>query len=273
MRAITILFSILFLTGEVGPVQAQISGRDREAFKQIIEAQINAFRDNDAEKAFSYAVPALKKRFGTAERFMKVVRDGYPAIFLPRQYLFGDVTGGSERPTQRVRLVGPHGHPWLALYGFERKGYHGTWKITGVTLQPLDQPQIQKVFPSDDDEEVAEALPAVGARLSAALSHEGGGVRFAASFDTETGKIEVVKIGEQSAEDKDFELWLINGDKPPVSLGLVDGKDLKAPAVPAKLQSEFKAGAKLAISIEPRGGSTTGAPTGPVIASGPIRKQ
>ena len=130
-----------------------------------------------------------------------------------------------------------------------------------------------KVAPKQEQKaQPAEGLPVAEERFVAALAPKGGDVRFAASFNTRTRQIVVIKVGDQEAEDKDFELWFIDGKKAPVSLGLVDGKDLKAPAVPVKLQSAFVKGGTLAISVEPKGGSTTGAPTGPVIATGPIQK-
>ena len=54
-------------------------------------------------------------------------------------------------------------------------------------------------------------------------------------------------------------------------LGLVGGSGKKAAAVSAKLKPDFAAGVTLAISVEPPGGSTTGAPTGPVVAMGPVK--
>jgi len=63
-----------------------------------------------------------------------------------------------------------------------------------------------------------------------------------------------------------YELWLIVGDAAPVSLGLID-----APAVTRALAT-MPAGAIIAVSLEPAGGSTTGAPTGPVLVTGVVTK-
>ena len=60
------------------------------------------------------------------------------------------------------------------------------------------------------------------------------------------------------------EVWLIVGDAAPVSLGLIDGAALTL-AAPALVP-----GMVLAISLEPTGGSPTGAPTGPVLVLGVI---
>ncbi len=65
-------------------------------------------------------------------------------------------------------------------------------------------------------------------------------------------------------QQQDFELWMLPEDgKAPVSLGLLPKQGqthLDKSALPAELLVSG-----LAVSIEPKGGSTTGAPTGPVI--------
>lgn len=60
------------------------------------------------------------------------------------------------------------------------------------------------------------------------------------------------------------EVWLIAPDAAPVSLGLLADVPLTVP------YPEAPAGWTLAVSVEPDGGSPTGAPTGPVIAAGVI---
>ena len=66
-------------------------------------------------------------------------------------------------------------------------------------------------------------------------------------------------------EGRALELWQIVGDAAPVSLGLLEGERV-APA------EAFAEGQVIAVSLEPGGGSTTGAPTGPVVALGALKK-
>ncbi len=64
--------------------------------------------------------------------------------------------------------------------------------------------------------------------------------------------------------DQSFELWLLPDSAAPVSLGVfAPGNVFALPDAP-----QVAAGATLAVSLEPIGGSPTGAPTGPVIAIG-----
>ncbi|MGL5009695.1 MAG: anti-sigma factor [Paracoccaceae bacterium] len=72
--------------------------------------------------------------------------------------------------------------------------------------------------------------------------------------------------GPAADANQDYEIWLIEGDNPPVSLGLMEGDQIER-AIPSMPE-----GATLAISLEPAGGSTTGAPTGPVLVTGVVQR-
>lgn len=73
-----------------------------------------------------------------------------------------------------------------------------------------------------------------------------------------------------AATGTSYELWLLPAEGgPPVSLGVLAGLDARV-NVAAAQAGRLRAGAKLAVSVEPTGGSPTGAPTGPVILVGAI---
>lgn len=66
------------------------------------------------------------------------------------------------------------------------------------------------------------------------------------------------------------ELWVIPQGGVPRSLGTVALDKQSHKRLAETLASLLQQGATIAISVEPRGGSPTGAPTGPVIASGSL---
>lgn len=68
-----------------------------------------------------------------------------------------------------------------------------------------------------------------------------------------------------------YELWLLpESGEAPLSLAVLGQLDARF-ALPPALVPRLLAGAKFAVSVEPNGGSPTGAPTGPVILAGVIR--
>jgi anti-sigma-K factor RskA len=109
-----------------------------------------------------------------------------------------------------------------------------------------------------------------GGFLSATLSGEGGTVATAA-YDSARQAVLVAPLVQPDAA-RDAELWVIPADGTPRSLGVVPpGRTATVPVSPEVLRLVAD-GATLAISLEPRGGSPTGAPTGPVIATGKLTR-
>jgi anti-sigma-K factor RskA len=66
-----------------------------------------------------------------------------------------------------------------------------------------------------------------------------------------------------------LQLWYVAAGQAPRSIGLLDRPETRA-ALPAAAQGSDLTAATWAVSVEPRGGSTTGAPTGPVVYSGKL---
>lgn len=116
--------------------------------------------------------------------------------------------------------------------------------------------------------------PADGPRYAAVLSEGGEVPAWLVDLDPAGRHLEVRPLAEVPADvgsgDRAFELWLIaDPEGPPRSLGLLD------PAAPTRLPlapavAADRAGALLAVSLEPRGGSPTGLPTGPVVYQGAL---
>lgn len=108
-------------------------------------------------------------------------------------------------------------------------------------------------------------------RLMASLSGDKTDVRYLAAYDARTNEIGLSHLAGDRTAGHDFELWIIKGNNPPVSLGVIPvGASVHLAVAPAH-RDLFGSGALFAISLEPRGGSPTGRPTGPVVASGDLR--
>ena len=101
--------------------------------------------------------------------------------------------------------------------------------------------------------------------LVATLTPDGGAPAALARFDP-SGTL-TVRIAVAGDDGRVPELWLIPGDGVPRSLGVLPG-GAGTIALPDGIVPTV--GEALAVSLEPAGGSPTGAPTGPVIASGKL---
>jgi anti-sigma-K factor RskA len=104
--------------------------------------------------------------------------------------------------------------------------------------------------------------------LRAEIAAEDGALRLSASVDGGTGALRVVREAGAPPPGRVLELWLIAGDAAPVSLGVLEAREV-AVTLPAALRDALP-GAVLAVSEEPPGGSPTGAPTGEVLATGQV---
>lgn len=127
--------------GGAGAAFAQAEGpdapADAQAIRDVIRSQIEAFRRDDGEAAFALASPAIRARFGTAENFMRMVRDGYPPVYRPRAYRFLELSLRDGHPLQKLALIGPDGFAVLAIYPMV-KLEDGSWRTDGCYLMPLE---------------------------------------------------------------------------------------------------------------------------------------
>jgi anti-sigma-K factor RskA len=100
---------------------------------------------------------------------------------------------------------------------------------------------------------------------------EGGGHRsFVATVDTKRATIAVVPAAFAADPTRVPELWLIPPGGKPLPVGLLRADRAVVITIPAALIAQTESGATLAVSLEPPGGSPTGAPTGPVIGAGKL---
>jgi len=104
----------------------------------------------------------------------------------------------------------------------------------------------------------------------ASVAAEDQSLQFTAEYDTDSGNLYLTRVAGDAAPGRSLELWLIAGDAAPVSVMVwPSGAEREEILLPAPMAAALP-GATLAISDEPEGGSPTGAPTGPVLATGEV---
>lgn len=106
-----------------------------KAIEQAIGGQRAALKAGDGAKALTFATPAMRDQFGSADRFMRMVRDGYAPLLAARdtKFLEGAVIEGAV--IQPLRLILPDNTVLVAIYQMEKQK-DGRWKIAGCILAP-----------------------------------------------------------------------------------------------------------------------------------------
>ena len=121
---------------------------------------------------------------------------------------------------------------------------------------------------------ILQPTPGVGAlttQLVAALEEEGSNVKFVALYDG-SGNVRLTALSGDAVPDKDFELWAIQGDNAPVSMGVIPVTERSAVTISPEIMAEWGEGSVLAITLEQGGGSPDGSPHGPIVAKGAVTK-
>jgi anti-sigma-K factor RskA len=103
-----------------------------------------------------------------------------------------------------------------------------------------------------------------GGRYVAVVDSDGHEPALIAEVDTAAGIIRVRSLKAETPQGKSLELWHVEEGKQPRSLGILqaglDAQTIQETAGPVN--------GLLAVSVEPEGGSPSGAPTGPIVYTG-----
>jgi hypothetical protein len=112
---------------------SSLAAPDQQAIRAVIEAQLDAFRHDDGAKAFSYATPTIREKFGDAGNFMQMVKSGYTPVYRPQSVAFDKLVDTEYGPDQILRLIGPDGYAYIAHYMMQKQP-DGRWMINGCYL-------------------------------------------------------------------------------------------------------------------------------------------
>jgi Domain of unknown function (DUF4864) len=139
-RCAKLLFSMLFVAAMWGGAAAVTAAHDDPSeadwasIRTVIASQLDAFKRDDADSAFSFASPAIQQQFHTAGEFMHMVRTGYSAVYRPGTVRFLEHFVLSGQPVQPLEIVTPDDLVVVAFYIMEQQT-DGSWKIAGCALE------------------------------------------------------------------------------------------------------------------------------------------
>lgn len=121
LLAITLALTVLFSFG----AKAQ-----DVSIEDVISMQIDAFKADDFDTAFTYASPNIRSMFGTAENFGSMVRGSYPMVWRPSELTFLGREDKGNATMQRLKVTDRQGTPFWFVY--EMVLIDGQWRINGV---------------------------------------------------------------------------------------------------------------------------------------------
>lgn len=99
----------------------------------IIQSQIEAFLNDDAKTAYSFASPTIRGKFQSESAFFDMVKKGYAPVYRPGNFAFGRSKVEGDMVVQEVLISGPDGKDWTALYQLVKQP-DGSYKINGVHM-------------------------------------------------------------------------------------------------------------------------------------------
>ena len=124
------LFGTLVLYSFFITFETAASELAKDKAKAVIVAQIEAMAIDDWTKAYSFASPDIRKRFGGPQRFKEMVLKGYKIVYRPRSISFQGVENFGVAPGFMIGTDGQAAKVVYLMIKDEREG----WRIAGVQL-------------------------------------------------------------------------------------------------------------------------------------------
>jgi Domain of unknown function (DUF4864) len=129
----TIMMAALLSPAAVAAKPLRLGAGDWRAIQAVIGKQLDAFRLNDGNAAFSLASPGVRQVFESADNFMEMVRTEYGAVCRPRAYRFLKPAILDGEPVQPVELIALDGALSIAVFSMEHQP-NRSWRISGCHL-------------------------------------------------------------------------------------------------------------------------------------------
>lgn len=146
-----------------------------------------------------------------------------------------------------------------------------TATLTPESLPELMRPKPKVVEVVKEVVKTVEVPAPTPSRFVAVLQSDAASPAFILTVDLATRSLTVRRVGAEEQADKNYELWLVSDRFPaPRSLGVVGATEFTQPSTLAAYDAGTISDATYAVSLEPEGGSPTGAPTGPVLWTGKL---
>jgi len=133
MRLTSFLAGVLLLIGiATNPFTVRADDAS-SAIQSVIQNQLDAFQANDLDTAFGFASPTIQQKFGSAETFGRMVKNGYPMVWRPASRQWQQLVQTDAGPVQVVLFEDANGRIHEA--GYLMQQIDGIWRINGVHVR------------------------------------------------------------------------------------------------------------------------------------------
>jgi hypothetical protein len=137
-KSILIIITILSLSG-LAKSETSFEKEFSET-QSVIESQIQAFLDENAELAYSYAAPMIKMKFTNPIEFMSMVKNYYEPVYNPKQFYFLEAKYYEGAIYHQLQVISQKNESFLATYSLIQD--EGRWKISGCAVYPMQKQSI-----------------------------------------------------------------------------------------------------------------------------------
>ncbi|MFK7838233.1 MAG: DUF4864 domain-containing protein [Sulfitobacter sp.] len=97
-----------------------------------INSQLEAFKVDNFEEAFTYATPTLQELFQTPQNFERMVTGGYPMVWRPGEVTYLELEERGSDMWQKVQIIDQNGRTHWLLYRMQQTD--AGWRIGGVQI-------------------------------------------------------------------------------------------------------------------------------------------
>jgi len=139
IKKIFIISFTLFIISGLSKADDSLAN-DLSKTQDIIESQIQAFKNKNAELAYSFASPMIKIKFNNPQEFMSMVKSFYEPVYNPKQYYFIDSKYFEGSIYHQLQIISQSNMSYLATYSLIKD--ENEWKISGCSVLPMRQESI-----------------------------------------------------------------------------------------------------------------------------------
>lgn len=129
----TIFIVLVFSLGLTQSMAQETHRKAAQAVTLVVQSQLHAFAEDDAETAFNLATESTQSLARTPNDFLKVIKQRFTPIYRHRHALFSEPEIIEGHALQIVQLIDHDNLVWIAIYEVEREA-DGKWKIDGCQL-------------------------------------------------------------------------------------------------------------------------------------------